>query len=236
MEGLKIVAGDTAGKGAMSLADTPSLAPERLKRKFDELSLDVLVPAHNALVTVLERDYASLTDVANTVFETGSADMTKAQYDANLNGTVDDSEKLAGKPSSYYASAANAFGNYAHSLALSLDIPAGTTYYKDLADLTKTGTTSQVASRISVSGQETVDGVKYYKLTLDGVATAIRTDAAGTKLYRTHKLSGAGDNVRFVAEGSPHDRRRDAARQLFYHRRGGVLPSQQKRGDKLCKF
>lgn len=53
--------------------------------------------------------------IAKRIVEIGSADMSKAVYDANNNGIVDNSEKLGGNAPSYYAKAEDAFATYTHS-------------------------------------------------------------------------------------------------------------------------
>ena len=52
--------------------------------------------------------------ISGRIVDIGSADMTKAVYDANLDGIVDDSTRLGGQPASSYAKTGNAFSLYSH--------------------------------------------------------------------------------------------------------------------------
>ncbi|MEA5051772.1 MAG: hypothetical protein VB021_09940 [Oscillospiraceae bacterium] len=92
----RILPEDLVGKGVIALDDVPALSAQALKAKFEELVTDVVVPKHNAVVDGLA-DYATKAYVAGQVFLTGAADMTKAVYDAQGNGIVDDSERLGGE-------------------------------------------------------------------------------------------------------------------------------------------
>lgn len=101
----KITAADLDGRGVRGLADTPRFATAEMQRRFDEISREVLTPKFNALVDKLDADFATKADLANSVHETGNADMAKAVYDADLDGTVDDAARLGGNTPAYYAQA-----------------------------------------------------------------------------------------------------------------------------------
>lgn len=115
------------GKGVTGLPDTPGLSTEDMQKKFDELSLDILIPALNGLIKEL-LPLSSIEGVENSVTDdetklvTGAAicrfveeiggiggggggDMFRAVFDKNRNGIVDDSEKLGGNLPEYYQSA-----------------------------------------------------------------------------------------------------------------------------------
>jgi hypothetical protein len=49
----QILKDDLVGKGVTGLPDTPELSTTEMQRKFDELSLEVLVPKYNELVVTL---------------------------------------------------------------------------------------------------------------------------------------------------------------------------------------
>jgi hypothetical protein len=115
----KILEPDYNTKGARLLETKPDMEAETLKRKFDELSLDVLIPKYNALVdalneilgsttgvqTIITNDDAKLVTggaVSRYVVQMGGGDMTKAIYDTDDDGVVDDSDKLGGMSASDY--------------------------------------------------------------------------------------------------------------------------------------
>lgn len=55
----KIIQEDLVNMGVTGLPDTPNLTTKEMQRKFDELSLDVLIPKFNALVDALVATTAS---------------------------------------------------------------------------------------------------------------------------------------------------------------------------------
>src|SRR5574344_571843 len=115
----RILEPDYNTKGARLLETKPDMDAETLKRKFDELSLDVIIPNYNAMADLLNQILGSATGtqtvitnddtklvtggaVSRYVVEMGGGDMTKAIYDTNDNGVVDDSDKLGGMSASDY--------------------------------------------------------------------------------------------------------------------------------------
>lgn len=46
----KITEADLVNKGVIGLPDTPGMTTDEIQKKFDEIALDVIVPAHNALI------------------------------------------------------------------------------------------------------------------------------------------------------------------------------------------
>ena len=126
----KITSEDTTGRGVTGLPAVPGLSVEEMQKKFDELSLDVIIPKFNALVEALlfltgiesvsnevhDSDKELITGKAlvNYALAIGAGDMLKSVYDTNNNGAVDnadnaanakDAEKLGGKSPEHYASA-----------------------------------------------------------------------------------------------------------------------------------
>ena len=55
----KIVAGDLTNKGVRGLPDTPNLSTTDMQDKFEEVSVDVIIPKHNGLIDELEADTAA---------------------------------------------------------------------------------------------------------------------------------------------------------------------------------
>ncbi|MDO4566399.1 MAG: hypothetical protein Q4B42_03615 [Oscillospiraceae bacterium] len=197
MDAYKITEAELSGKGVVGLADTPRLTTEQMQQKFDEIAAEVIIPKHNSLVDKLETDFATKTDVSNAVFESRSSDMTKAVYDTDMDGVVNDSEKLGGEPPSYYAAAENALSSYESSLESYAVLPAGTTIYKDLEDLTDTQTLADETEAL-ITGAETLSEVEYTIIEYSGAAAAVLASEAGS-VKRVHALAGSGDNVKFTA-------------------------------------
>lgn len=197
MENYKITETDLSGKGVVGLADTPRLTTEQMQAKFDEIATDVVVPKFNSLVDKLGDDFATKTDLAETVLESRSSDMTKAVYDADLDGVVDNAAALGGEPPEHYAAAADAFSGYTHALERYAVLPAGTTYYNDLDDLTDTGTTEAQTTAL-ITGTQTVSETDYTLVTIGGSQKAVLSSVCST-VNRVHALAGSGDNVKFTA-------------------------------------
>lgn len=53
--------------------------------------------------------------ISGRIQDIGSADMTKAVYDIDADGIVDDAQRLGGLPPTHYAAAADAFSNHTHT-------------------------------------------------------------------------------------------------------------------------
>lgn len=106
---------DYSQKGVRLLDTNPEMSAAELKRVFDELHLDVVIPKFNALVTLLngavKNSLASSDDeiptskaVLDYISEIGGGDMLKAVYDTDNDGVVDNSKKLDGKSSDFFQS------------------------------------------------------------------------------------------------------------------------------------
>lgn len=108
------------GKGLSGLPDVPGLSTTEMQAKFDELSLDVIIPKLNELVAQLNKTGLSekkIVDIlANNsdeiptseavlavLAELGGGDMLRAVYDSTRSGIVDDAEKLGGHEPEYFA-------------------------------------------------------------------------------------------------------------------------------------
>ncbi len=197
MENYKITETDLSGKGVVGLADTPRLTTEQMQAKFDEIATDVVVPKFNSLVDKLDDDFATKADVTGLVFESRSSDMTKAVYDADLDGVVDNAAALGGEPPEHYAAAADAFSSYTHTLEHYAVLPSGTTYYNNFDDLTDTGATEAEMTAL-ITGTQTVSETEYSLVTIAGAQKAVLSSACST-VNRVQALTGSGDNVKFTA-------------------------------------
>lgn len=83
----KIELSDYSLKGIRDLPDVPSLASGEMQRKFDELSIDLLIPAHNTLIDELEAPQAAA--------EIGSAGGTVQSDIDRLEGAVNSKAELS---------------------------------------------------------------------------------------------------------------------------------------------
>lgn len=104
---------DYSQKGVRLLDTNPEMSAAELKRVFDELHLDVVIPKFNALVALLNGAVKSTIQnsddeiptskaVIDFVSESGGGDMLKTVYDKDDDGVVDDSQKLGGKSLEYF--------------------------------------------------------------------------------------------------------------------------------------
>jgi hypothetical protein len=81
----KITPQDLQNKGVIGLADTPGLDTSAMQHKFDEIALDVIVPAFNDLIDDLE----------DAGYDPTTGDlMHRAVYDSDNDGIVDNAEKV----------------------------------------------------------------------------------------------------------------------------------------------
>ena len=109
----KIKESDYASKGVRLLPTTPEMAPDALKRAFDEMMLDVMIPKFNAFLDKLNACIVDQATASSDVLITGKAlvnyavalgagNMLQEIYDTDRNGVVDNSDMLGGKlPSEY---------------------------------------------------------------------------------------------------------------------------------------
>lgn len=104
---------DYSQKGVRLLDTNPEMSAAELKRVFDELHLDVVIPKFNALVALLNGAVKSTIQnsddeiptskaVIDFVSESGGGDMLKTVYDKDNDGVVDNSQKLGGKSLEYF--------------------------------------------------------------------------------------------------------------------------------------
>jgi hypothetical protein len=104
----KITSADRQGKGVSGLPDTPGLSTGDMQARFDSLG-NLSIDKFNALVDCVgggiensDTKLPTMKDIVDYVVSMGGGDMTKAVYDTNDDGVVDNSEKLDGKSATYY--------------------------------------------------------------------------------------------------------------------------------------
>lgn len=98
----KITNADLVGKGVTGLPDVPGLSTGAMQAKFDELSLDVIVPAYNALIDLLNgtgvADNSQITDPTDSVVKSlqALANSLKSYIDTRDATKADKATTLAG--------------------------------------------------------------------------------------------------------------------------------------------
>lgn len=104
----KISSADRTGKGVTGLPDTPGLSTGDMQARFDSLA-NLSIDKFNAVVdavtdTVTNDDTKLPTNkaIVDYVVSMGGGDMTKAVYDTDDDGIVDNSEALEGHNSLYF--------------------------------------------------------------------------------------------------------------------------------------
>jgi hypothetical protein len=104
----KITSADRTGKGVTGLPDTPGLSTGDMQARFDSLG-NLSIDKFNALVDavgdVISNDDTKIPTMAAIVayvVAMGGGDMTKAVYDTDDDGIVDNSEALEGHNSLYF--------------------------------------------------------------------------------------------------------------------------------------
>lgn len=104
----KISSADRSGKGVTGLPDTPGLSTGDMQARFDSLG-NLAIDKFNAVVdnvtdTVTNDDTKLPTNkaIVDYVVSMGGGDMTKAVYDTDDDGIVDNSEALEGHNSLYF--------------------------------------------------------------------------------------------------------------------------------------
>lgn len=104
----KITSADRTGKGVTGLPDTPGLSTGDMQTRFDSLG-NLAIDKFNALVEAvgdtITNDTTKLPTMAAIVayvVAMGGGDMTKAIYDTDDDGIVDNSEALEGHNSLYF--------------------------------------------------------------------------------------------------------------------------------------
>ena len=104
----KISSADRTGKGVTGLPDTPGLSTGDMQARFDSLS-NLAIDKFNAVVdsvgdAVVNDDtkLPTMKAIVDYVVSMGGGDMTKAVYDTDDDGVVDNSEALEGHNSLYF--------------------------------------------------------------------------------------------------------------------------------------
>lgn len=104
----KISSADRSGKGVTGLPDTPGLSTGDMQARFDSLGnlaidkFNNLVDAVNDIVTNDPTKIPTMKAIVDYVISMGGGDMTKAVYDTDDDGVVDNSEALNGHGETYY--------------------------------------------------------------------------------------------------------------------------------------
>lgn len=104
----KISSADRSGKGVTGLPDKPGLSTGDMQARFDSLG-NLAIDKFNAVVdavsdTVINDDtkLPTMKAIVNYVQVMGGGDMTKAVYDTDDDGVVDNSEALQGHNAVYF--------------------------------------------------------------------------------------------------------------------------------------
>lgn len=104
----KISSADRTGKGVTGLPDTPGLSTGDMQARFDSLG-NLAIDKFNAVVdsvgdAVINDDtkLPTMKAIVDYVVSMGGGDMTKAVYDTDDDGIVDNSEALEGHNSLYF--------------------------------------------------------------------------------------------------------------------------------------
>ena len=104
----KITSADRADKGVTGLPDTPGLSTGDMQARFDSLG-NLSIDKFNALVDCVgggitndDTKLPTMADIVAYVVAMGGGDMTKAVYDTDDDGVVDNSEALEGHNSLYF--------------------------------------------------------------------------------------------------------------------------------------
>lgn len=104
----KISSADRTGKGVTGLPDTPGLSTGDMQARFDSLAnlsidkFNAVVDAVGDIVTNDDTKIPTMAAIVAYVVAMGGGDMTKAVYDTNDDGIVDNSEALEGHNSLYF--------------------------------------------------------------------------------------------------------------------------------------
>jgi len=104
----KITSADRADKGVTGLPDTPGLSTGDMQARFDSLG-NLSIDKFNALVDCVgggvtndDTKLPTMKDIVDYVVSMGGGDMTKAIYDTDDDGVVDNSEALEGHNALYF--------------------------------------------------------------------------------------------------------------------------------------
>ena len=104
----KISSADRTGKGVTGLPDTPGLSTGDMQARFDSLAnlsidkFNAVVDAVGDIVTNDDTKIPTMAAIVAYVVAMGGGDMTKAIYDTDDDGIVDNSEALEGHNSLYF--------------------------------------------------------------------------------------------------------------------------------------
>ena len=104
----KITSADRSGKGVTGLPDTPGLSTGDMQARFDSLA-NLVIDFYNKMVDNVgggiensDTKLPTMKDIVDYVVSMGGGDMTKAVYDTDDDGIVDNSEQLEGHGAVYF--------------------------------------------------------------------------------------------------------------------------------------
>ena len=104
----KISSADRSGKGVTGLPDTPGLSTGDMQARFDSLGnlaidkFNAVVDAVGDVITNDDEKLPTMKAIVDYVVSMGGGDMTKAIYDTDDDGIVDNSEALQGHSALYF--------------------------------------------------------------------------------------------------------------------------------------
>ena len=104
----KISSADRSGKGVTGLPDTPGLSTGDMQARFDSLGnlaidkFNAVVDAVGDVITNDDEKLPTMKAIVDYVVSMGGGDMTKAIYDTDDDGVVDNSEALQGHNAVYF--------------------------------------------------------------------------------------------------------------------------------------
>lgn len=104
----KITSADRVNKGVTGLPDTPGLSTGDMQARFDSLG-NLAIDKFNALVEAVgdivvndPKQIPTMKAIVEYVVSMGGGDMTKAVYDTNDDGVVDNASQLEGHGAVYF--------------------------------------------------------------------------------------------------------------------------------------
>ena len=104
----KITSADRVNKGVTGLPDTPGLSTGDMQARFDSLA-NLVIDFYNRMVdnvgggiTSDDTKLPTMKDIVDYVVQMGGGDMTKAVYDTNDDGVVDNASQLENHGAIYF--------------------------------------------------------------------------------------------------------------------------------------
>lgn len=184
----KITNADLVGKGVVGLPDVPGLSTGAMQAKFDELALDVIVPAYNDLIDLLNgtgvADNSQITDPTDSVVKSlqALANSLKSYIDTRDATKADKATTLAG----YAIGDAYTKSETDAALATKADVASSLAGYGILDAYTKTQTDNLLSAKANAA--TTLSG---YGIT-DAYTKSETDTALAGKADKATTLSGYG--------------------------------------------